>query len=251
MTRLVAGLWLIGLLLGAPSSGAEHCACDCDGDGRVAVAELVRVINIALVGDNDVSSCEAALDPRCLACTVQINTLIGCVDNALHGCPDTPTPTPTATATIPGGLCTPPPCAGSNVLVCNNCPEPCPGGCGFACASPTPKCTAPICAAGEVLHSRSCGDGCPICATPTPTVCDTPIPCPTSQFLVFPPNECAHCATITVPPSTPTPTQTASPTITDCPESFCLPDHVFLFPTIGCPFCASVTPTRTQTRTPT
>jgi hypothetical protein len=60
------------------------CAGDCDGDGTVAINELISGVNIAL-GTAPVSTCEA-----CDANEdgmVSISELIGAVNNALAGCP--------------------------------------------------------------------------------------------------------------------------------------------------------------------
>lgn len=59
------------------------CTGDCDGDGHVTVAELVRAVGIAL-GNGAVSSCAAADVDGDRAVTV--NELIGAVNRALTGC---------------------------------------------------------------------------------------------------------------------------------------------------------------------
>ncbi len=89
-------IWLFAgiVFLASPQPGVAQCRCDCDADGRVTVAELVRVVNIAL-GNAPVSSCDN-LPPPCLACpvgSVSIDGMVGCVNDALHGCPS-PQPTP-------------------------------------------------------------------------------------------------------------------------------------------------------------
>ncbi len=88
----------------------------------------------------------------------------------------TSTPTPTSGTIV---LCTPPACGTGAILYC---PDDCPGGCGYQCATPTltptPSptsiiwCTPPACEPGEVLY---CPDVCPggcghQCGTPTPTL---------------------------------------------------------------------------------
>jgi len=60
------------------------CAGDCDGDGSVSVAELIRAVNIAL-GTLDVSQCTAVDGDGDGA--VAINELIAAVNSALDGCP--------------------------------------------------------------------------------------------------------------------------------------------------------------------
>ncbi len=62
---------------------APTCVGDCDGDGSVAINELVRGVNIAL-GNADVASCVAV--DRDGNSMVAINELIAAVRNALDGC---------------------------------------------------------------------------------------------------------------------------------------------------------------------
>ena len=116
---LITALLLAALaVLSTPASA--QCAGDCNGDGEVAINELITSVNIAL-GSALVSTCPSvdANDDG----EVAINELIGAVNNALNGCtiggtptntpttPATPTPTPTgptptATRTVPvGGTC--------------------------------------------------------------------------------------------------------------------------------------------------
>lgn len=88
---------------------AARAACigDCNGDGRVAVNELIGLVNIAL-GNVSVVTCpegDANSDEL-----VSINELVASVGAALNGCPATPAPTriytevvddtPTSTATL-------------------------------------------------------------------------------------------------------------------------------------------------------
>jgi enediyne biosynthesis protein E4 len=80
----------------AGSNPARACPGDCNGDGAVAVAELVRAVGIAL-GSGAVATCAAAdanADGR-----VTIAELIGAVGHALSGCPPPPTATETSTST--------------------------------------------------------------------------------------------------------------------------------------------------------
>jgi hypothetical protein len=67
----------------AAAQAGAGCAGDCDADGRVAVQELIRGVNIAL-SRSDVSSCEAM--DRNGDGQVGIGELIGAVGNALDGC---------------------------------------------------------------------------------------------------------------------------------------------------------------------
>jgi len=46
-----------GTLAVAPSAAAAQCAGDCDGNGAVAINEIILAVNIAL-GEDDVSACD-------------------------------------------------------------------------------------------------------------------------------------------------------------------------------------------------
>lgn len=68
-------------------SSRTECPGDCNGDGNVALDELVTAVRIGLVGETD---------PRCptlrsdvvgsLGCQVTVNALVMAVDSALRGC---------------------------------------------------------------------------------------------------------------------------------------------------------------------
>ena len=60
------------------------CAGDCNGDGAVAINELITGVNIAL-GSAQVTSCPS-FDGNGDG-NVAINELIAAVNNALNGCP--------------------------------------------------------------------------------------------------------------------------------------------------------------------
>ena len=85
VSTALGALWL-NLLAAAPASAV--CVGDCNGDGMVAINELITMINIAL-GNATVGSCPAL----CTDNTLDISCLISAVNNALEGCPATPTPT--------------------------------------------------------------------------------------------------------------------------------------------------------------
>lgn len=91
------------IALHAPAAVA--CTGDCDGDGSVAVNELVSAVAIAL-GSLAPESCPAADSD--LNGTVEINELVTAVGNGLNGCTIQPTPTPTATQSCEsaGVICT-------------------------------------------------------------------------------------------------------------------------------------------------
>lgn len=73
----------VGLLFGA--SGASACPGDCNGDGQVAVNELIVGVRIAL-GEERIGAC-AAFDQIVVDDRIDISELILCVNAALDGCP--------------------------------------------------------------------------------------------------------------------------------------------------------------------
>jgi hypothetical protein len=60
------------------------CVGDCDGNGTVSIAELIRGVNIAL-GNAALDDCPSF--DRNDSGTVEVNELIAAVNNALSGCP--------------------------------------------------------------------------------------------------------------------------------------------------------------------
>jgi len=67
----------------SPTAESEVCVRDCDGDGAVSVAELIRGVNIAL-GNAALDNCPS-FDANGSG-TVEVNELIRAVGNALEGC---------------------------------------------------------------------------------------------------------------------------------------------------------------------
>ena len=65
------------------ASVASSCVGDCDGDGSVAINELIRGVNIAL-GDAPLTDC-GSFDANGDG-AVAINELIQAVNSALNGC---------------------------------------------------------------------------------------------------------------------------------------------------------------------
>lgn len=102
------GIVTMILLAGAPATAA--CLGDCSGAGTVAVADLIRGVNIAL-GNAAVGTCDAFDGDGDGAVTIA--ELVVAVGNALDGCrdgnptatvgPATPSPTATAVAAGPCG----------------------------------------------------------------------------------------------------------------------------------------------------
>lgn len=73
----------LGVLLNA--AAAVACVGDCDGDGSVSIAELIRGVNIAL-GQQPVGNCPEF--DRNDDGKVSISELVAAVNNALSGCPN-------------------------------------------------------------------------------------------------------------------------------------------------------------------
>ncbi len=67
----------------SPTVNPSGCAGDCDGSGEVAIAELIRMVNIAL-GRADVSLCDAGDGNQ--DGMISISELIRAVNRALTGC---------------------------------------------------------------------------------------------------------------------------------------------------------------------
>jgi cysteine-rich repeat protein len=74
-------------VLWTSAAAQAQCAGDCNGDGEVAINELITGVNIAL-GSAPLSAC-AAIDINGDG-DVAINELIAAVNNALNGCPPPP-----------------------------------------------------------------------------------------------------------------------------------------------------------------
>ncbi len=91
-TRVLVQTTLICLLWQTP--GLAQCVGDCNGNAVVAISELITGVNITL-GRTGVEQC-AAVDANDDG-RVTISELIRAVNNALSGCPPTPSPTSTAT----------------------------------------------------------------------------------------------------------------------------------------------------------
>ena len=92
---------LVLLALSNPTPARADCP-DCDGDGTVAINELITGIGIAL-GDASLAACPSF--DRNGDGGVAIDELVVGIGAALDGCPVAATPSPTATA-VPAG---PPP----------------------------------------------------------------------------------------------------------------------------------------------
>jgi hypothetical protein len=71
-------------LVVGPSSARAQCLGDCDGNGEVAVTELIVMVNIALGTVPCCATCEAA-DPNHTG-EVLVTQIVSAVNNALNGC---------------------------------------------------------------------------------------------------------------------------------------------------------------------
>ncbi len=78
-----------------PTVPVSACPGDCDGDGQVAIAELIRGVAAALGGALDCQAMDGDGDGL-----VAIAELVAAVNAALSGCPSGATPTPTEPATF-------------------------------------------------------------------------------------------------------------------------------------------------------
>ena len=88
--RAICGGLLAVLAAGQTAALAQdQCTGDCDGNGTVAINELVLAVNIALSGSSAGTCAAAVCEEGTLSIT--INCLVAAVKNALEGC--TPVPT--------------------------------------------------------------------------------------------------------------------------------------------------------------
>src|SRR5579862_6578146 len=110
--EVVAALFLFGLGAGR---AAATCSGDCNGDGSVAINELVLLVGIDL-GDAAVSACNAGDADR--DGKVTIAEILGAVFQALYGC---------------GAL---PDCTADSCRACTSADTLCePGAAGFYCCT--------------------------------------------------------------------------------------------------------------------
>lgn len=78
--RVVPFALLAAIALASPPRAVAACLGDCDGDERVTVAELIRGVGCAVA---PIPGDECA---TCFRAPPSINSLIGAVNNAMHGC---------------------------------------------------------------------------------------------------------------------------------------------------------------------
>lgn len=97
----VASLLLVSAWWGVQAR-ASICPGDCDGDGAVAISELVTCVNAALGKATECTACDVDGNG-----VVVINELVAAVTAALAQCPPTPSPSPTATDTLPTATASP------------------------------------------------------------------------------------------------------------------------------------------------
>jgi cysteine-rich repeat protein len=104
-TRFVLATALIaaGSWLATDTTAAAQCVGDCDGDGTVAINELILGVSIAL-GTQPGSACAAFQNDSGM---VDISQLVKGVNNALGSCPASGTPTATPSGGTPGPTNTP------------------------------------------------------------------------------------------------------------------------------------------------
>jgi hypothetical protein len=84
-----------------PAPGPASCVGDCNADGVVTIDELVRLVHLALNGDDSPSICpgnEQWCSAGPVADAVAVTCVVTAVNNALDGCsPSTSRPSPTPT----------------------------------------------------------------------------------------------------------------------------------------------------------
>ncbi len=83
LESIVAGTNPAALAVARCPGGGSTCTGDCNGDGTVAINELILGVNISL-GTQAVSQCPAFDDDQ--SGTVEISELIRAVNNSLNGC---------------------------------------------------------------------------------------------------------------------------------------------------------------------
>jgi cysteine-rich repeat protein len=130
----------LAAFVGASAASAVRAQCvgDCNGDGRVAINELIVGVNIAL-GSSAIGTC-AVFDGHHDG-HVTINELIVGVNNATGSCPAPHTPTATVTGSTP------------TEPVETPTPTPTSGG-----ETPTVPVT-PMCGNGQIEPPETCDDG--------------------------------------------------------------------------------------------
>lgn len=238
------------------------CVGDCNGDGAVAINELVTLVDVGLDG-GDVARC-AAGDVNGDA-AITIDELVAAVGSALNGCPATPTPPATATATpfatdtpstipSPSATATAPPATNTAAAATPT-------------ASPTVQATATETDTAPPTATRTAADSPtpPATATPSPSAVATEVPATASPDATVtatasasvtasePPPPSATATATTVPPSaTPQATHTASGTVTaTATASATVARTDFPKPTASSTPTSSRTLTATRSGTPT
>lgn len=129
--RRWAVVWTTFLFLFALPGAAQECPGDCDGDGQVTVAELIRGVRIA-IGLAEASACPPM--DRNADGMVNVNELVAAVAASLEQCvADTPTPTVTPIGPFCGDgvVDAPEECDDGNLAAGDGCSGACqlePGG---------------------------------------------------------------------------------------------------------------------------
>ena len=75
---------LMTVAMSAPAALGRPCAGDCNEDGTVTIAEIVRAV-VRMVATTDAAPPCPALDPDGDG-VIWINDVIAGIDSALHGC---------------------------------------------------------------------------------------------------------------------------------------------------------------------
>lgn len=99
LLRSMVSLAVLWTLIAGPRAARAACTGDCNGNGEVTVDEILIMVNIAL-GNAAPSACAAGGAGG----DITVVDIVAAVNNALNGCPATPTPTPSI---LPTGTPTP------------------------------------------------------------------------------------------------------------------------------------------------
>jgi cysteine-rich repeat protein len=156
--------WLIGVaaLCVVPAAARAECVGDCDGDGKVVIAELIIGVNIVL-GIQDPGTCKAFQDQ---GGAVNISQLLKGVNSLLSGCPIVATPTipiATQTATITTAMQTSTPTKTNGPIgTSTSTNTPAPSETPTLTFTPVPTITpggTPVCGDGVIEPPETCDDG--------------------------------------------------------------------------------------------
>ena len=227
---------ILSLMIAAlPIRSRAACPGDCDGDARVVVSEVVRLVSIALEQLPE-SSCPAGDVNGDQMITVE--EIVGAVNSIFEGCPPllpspttsttaTPSPTPTPTATTAPSATASAPFSPTPTLALTQTATSTPTATQFLNSTPSPSSTVTGTAGASVTanpspsaiatatRSPSTAATSTNTATSSPTMTPSPPPSATGTPTSTPsPTATATTAATLTRTGTPTATRTATPTAT-------------------------------------